>query len=146
MYVMVIVENDERFCVNVSTIPDAGNGLFARTLLAEGEQLEVIGVLVPAGSVSDVCTQYADHYKFRVGDLLLIPLGFGGMVNHSKHPNMEKVIDGQTVYLRTTRAIHPGEELFFTYREEFFKEGKREDSSCVGRQLWRDFGLSNHKI
>ena len=84
---MVIVENDERFCVNVSTIPDAGNGLFARTLLAEGEQLEVIGVLVPAGSVSDVCTRYADHYKFRVGDLLLIPLGFGGMVNHSKHPN-----------------------------------------------------------
>ena len=68
---MVIVENDERFCVNVSTIPDAGNGLFARTLLAEGEQLEVIGVLVPAGSVSDVCTRYADHYitparKFRI--------------------------------------------------------------------------------
>ncbi len=121
MHVMVIVENDERFCVNVSTIPDAGNGLFARTLLAEGEQLEVIGVLVPAGSVSDVCTRYADHYKFRVGDLLLIPLGFGGMVNHSKHPNMEKVIDGLTVYLRTTRAIHPGEELFFTYGEEFFK-------------------------
>ncbi|MGZ4847625.1 MAG: hypothetical protein ACXV3E_07570 [Halobacteriota archaeon] len=69
---MVIVENDERFCVNVSTIPDAGNGLFARTSLAEGEQLEVIGVLVPAGSVSDVCTRYADHYKFRVGDLLLV--------------------------------------------------------------------------
>ena len=36
-------------------------------------------------------------------------------------PNMEKVIDGLTVYLRTTRAIHPGEELFFTYGEEFFK-------------------------
>jgi len=52
---------------------------------------------------------------------LLIPLGFGGMVNHSKHPNMEKVIDGLTVYLRTTRAIHPGEELFFTYGEEFLK-------------------------
>jgi hypothetical protein len=64
---------------------------------------------------------YEQRTRLRVGDLLLIPLGFGGMVNHSKHPNMEKVIDGQTVYLRTTRTIHPGEELFFTYGEEFLK-------------------------
>ena len=94
--------------------------------------------------LSYVCGSYDKVFllgtlKFRVGDLLLIPPGFGGIVNHSKHPNMEKVIAGQIVYLRTTRAIHPGEELFFTYREEFFKEGKREASSCVGRQLWRDF-------
>jgi len=126
---MIICEKDERFCVNVSTIPDAGNGLFARTSLAAGERLEVIGVLVPARSVSDVCTGYADRYKFRAGDLLLIPLGFGGMVNHSKHANLEKVIDGQTVYLRTTRAIQPGEELFFAYGEEFFKVAKIDPDS-----------------
>ena len=117
-------ENDERFCVNVSTIPGAGNGLFARTFLAAGERLEVIGVLVAAGSLSDVCTRYADHYKFRVGELLLIPLGIGGMVNHSKQANLEKVIEGQTVYLRTTREVHAGEELFFTYGEAFFEVAK----------------------
>ena len=126
---MIIVENDERFYVNTSTIPGAGDGLFAKTFLAEGKRLEVIGVLVPAGSVSDVCTRYADCYKFRVGDLLLIPLGFGGMVNHSRNPNLKKVIDGQRVYLRTTRPIHPGEELFFTYGEEFFKVAKIDPDS-----------------
>jgi SET domain len=126
---MIIVENDEQFYVNTSTIPGAGDGLFAKTFLAEGVRLEVLGVLVPAGSVSDVCTRYADCYKFRVGDLLLIPLGFGGMVNHSRNPNLKKAIDGQRVYLRTTRPIHPGEELFFTYGEEFFKVAKIDPDS-----------------
>ena len=42
------------------------------------------------------------------------------MVNHSRNPNLEKVIDDQRVYLRTTRPIHPGEELFFTYGEGVF--------------------------
>jgi hypothetical protein len=118
---MTIVESDERFCVKTSTIPGAGHGLFAQTSLAEGDCLELIGVLVPAGSISDLCTRHADCYKFRVGDLLLIPTGFGAMVNHSRHPNFEKVIDGQKVYLRATRRIDPGEELFFTYGETFFQ-------------------------
>ena len=126
---MVIAEGDERFYVNTSTISGAGDGLFAKTFLAEGERLEVIGVLVPAGSVSDICTRYADCYKFRAGDLLLIPLGFGGMVNHSRNPNLKKVVDGQRVYLQTTRPIHPGEELFLTYGEGFFKVAEIDPDS-----------------
>jgi hypothetical protein len=126
---MIIAENDVRFCIDTSTLPMAGDGLFAKIFLAEGERLEVIGVLVLAESVSDVCTRYADCYKFRVRDLLLIPLGFGGMVNHSRNPNLEKAIDDQRVYLRTTRPIHPGEELFFTYGEEFFKVAKIDPDS-----------------
>jgi hypothetical protein len=126
---MVIIEEDERFYVNVSTIPAAGDGLFAKTFLAEGERLEVVGVLVPAGSVSDVCTRYADRYKFRVGELLLIPLGFGGMVNHSRNPNLKQVIDGERVYLQTTRPIRPGEELFSTYGDGFFKVAEIDPDS-----------------
>ncbi len=118
---ITIIENDDRFYVDVSTLPGAGNGLFARILLCEGDRLEVIGVLVPAGSASDVCTRYADPYKFRVGDLLLIPLGFGGMVNHSRRPNLEKVIEGDSVYLRATRTISAGEELTFQYGDRFFE-------------------------
>ncbi len=117
---MVPAENDDRFVISMSTMPNAGNGLFARRLLAEGERLEVIGVLVQAGSVADSCTRYADCYKFRVGEYLLIPVGFGGMVNHSTDPNMEKVIEGQTVFLQTNRVVQPGEELSFEYSATFF--------------------------
>ncbi len=118
---ITITENDDRFYVDVSTLPGAGNGLFARTPLDEGDRLEVIGVLVPAGSTSDACTRYADPHKFRVGDLLLIPLGYGGMVNHSQRPNMEKVIESHSVYLRATRTISAGEELTFQYGDRFFE-------------------------
>jgi hypothetical protein len=126
---VIINEIDDRFYVNTSTLPVAGSGLFARTFLAEGERLEVIGVFVPAGSVSDVCTRFADCYKFRVGHLLLIPLGFAGMVNHSRNPNLEKVIEDQSVYLRTTRPVDPGEELFFTYGDGFFDVTKIDPAS-----------------
>jgi uncharacterized protein len=126
---MTINESDERFYLDVSTIPGAGAGLFARIPLGKGDRLEVIGVLVPAGSLADVCTRFADRYKFRLDDLLLIPLCFGGMVNHSKNPNMEKVIEGQSVYLRTTRAISAGEELFFDYGVHFFEVTQTDPDS-----------------
>jgi hypothetical protein len=72
-------------------------------------------VRVRRESISDRCSHFADTHKFRNGDYLLIPLGYGGMVNHSAVPNMEKVFEGDRIYLQATRDIAPGEELFFTY-------------------------------
>jgi hypothetical protein len=108
-------EEDPRFLIDRSTVPGAGVGLFAREPLAEGDRLEVIGPLVRADSPSDVCTTYANRHKFRVRELLLIPLGYGGLVNYSDQPNMKKVIEGNRVYLEAIRPIERGEELFFVY-------------------------------
>lgn len=113
---MLVDETDDRFYVAESTLPEAGNGLFAKVALNEGDRFEVIGALVLRESISDLCSHYADEHKFRVGDYLLIPLGFGGMANHSVNPNLEKVFEGENrVFLRALRRIEPGEELFFTY-------------------------------
>jgi SET domain-containing protein len=115
---MIIAESDPRFYVADSAVPGAGRGLFARVSLAAGEDLPVVGVFIPANSTSDECTRYADEHKFRVGDSLLIPVGYGSMVNHSAHaPNMEKVLVGNAVHLRTLRPIAAGEELLFRYSE-----------------------------
>jgi SET domain-containing protein len=115
---MILIESDTRFYLANSAIPGAGGGLFARAPLAAGEELRVVGVVIPANTVSDECTRYADEYKFRAGDALLIPVGYGGMVNHSsKAPNMEKVVVGNSVYLRTLRPIAADEELLFCYSE-----------------------------
>src|SRR5690348_6966161 len=108
-------EADERFEVRPSTIPGAGLGVFARVELPAGAMLEVIGVLVRRESVADRCTHFADCHKFRVGDRLLIPVGYGGLVNHSTEPNLEKRIEGERVFLRALRPIAAGEELFFRY-------------------------------
>lgn len=115
---MIATESDPRFAISDSSIPGAGKGLFARIPLAAGERLRVIGLLIAANSVSDECTRYADAYKVRVGDHLLIPVGYGGLVNHSATaPNMEKVVEDREVYLQTLRPIDAGEELLFCYSE-----------------------------
>ena len=48
-------------------------------------------------------------------DLLLIPMGFGGMANHSLTPNLEKVFEGERVFLRLTQDVPADTEVFFTY-------------------------------
>ena len=113
---MIVDEVDQRFYVADSGIPGGGNGLFAKVPLAAGDRFEVIGVLIRRDSVTDRCTHFCDQHKFRIGDdLLLIPMGYGGMANHSASPNMEKVFEGDRVFLRMLRPIEPGEELFFSY-------------------------------
>lgn len=112
----VLDETDDRFAAGPSTVPGAGRGLFARVDLPAGATLAVVGVLVRRDSPADACTAFADHHKFRVGDdLLLIPTGFAGLVNHSPTPNLERLTDGDRVVFRTLRPVAAGEELFFRY-------------------------------
>ncbi len=112
---MLLDETDGRFCVKDSTLPGVGQGLFAKVPLPEGDRVEILGILIPSDSESDRCTRYADERKFRVGEALLIPVGFGAMVNHSANSNLEKVIEGEKLYLRLTRGVEAGEELFLCY-------------------------------
>ena len=113
---MLIDEPEDRFYVADSTIPDAGNGLFTRQAMRKGDRFEVIGVLVRRDSLSDKCTHFCDHHKFRIGeDLLLIPMGIGGMANHSLTPNLEKVFEGERLYLQLTEDVSADTEVFFTY-------------------------------
>lgn len=112
----LVDEPDGRFAAGPSTVAGAGRGLFARVDLPAGAVLEVVGVLVQRDSPADVCTHFADRHKLRVGDdLLLIPTGFGALVNHSAAPNLERLADGDRVFFRTLRPVAAGEELFFRY-------------------------------
>ena len=111
------METDERFYVGRSTVPEANEGLFAGVPLDRGDRLRMVGVLIPANSVSDRCTGYADPYKVRVGDSLLIPTGWGAKVNHRDEANVARIIDGGEVYLEALRPIAKDEEIFFRYSE-----------------------------
>jgi hypothetical protein len=113
---MIVNETDPRFYVAESAIEGGGNGLFAKVALAKGDRLAVIGVLIERDTETDKCTHFADQHKLRVGEeYLLIPLGYGGMINHSSTPNMEKVTEGTDLYMSALRDIEAGEELFFSY-------------------------------
>jgi hypothetical protein len=111
-------EEDDRFYVQRSNIPDAGDGLFARVPLESGARLAVVGMLVTPLSAADRCTRYADAYKYRINGALLIPLGFAAMVNHAPASNVEQIVEDGCLYLQTRRAIAADEELFLTYGED----------------------------
>ena len=114
---MILDERDERFYAAPSTVPGAGQGLFAGVPLKAGERLQMIGMLVPQGSASDRYTAFADEYKVRCGDYLLIPCGIAALANHSATPNLAKVIEGEAVFLELLRDVDAGEELCFAYSE-----------------------------
>lgn len=114
---MILDEPDLRFYAAPSTIPGVGQGLFARVALRAGDRLAVSGVLVRRHSASDDYTDFADEYKFRAGEYLLIPCGVAGMANHSSQPNLEKVVEGDAVFLELLRDVDAGEELCFAYSE-----------------------------
>jgi hypothetical protein len=114
---MILDERDDRFYAAPSTIAGAGQGLFARIPMKAGDRLEVIGVLVPKGSASDGYTAFADAYKLRCGDYLLIPCGIAALANHSAAPNMAKVADADAVFLELLRDVEAGEELCFGYSD-----------------------------
>jgi SET domain-containing protein len=112
---VILDEPDERFYAAPSTLPGAGRGLFARVPLQAGERLAVVGVLVRRDSAADRYTDFADEYKFRAADYLLIPCGVAGMANHSAQPNLEKVVEGDQIFLELLRDVAAGEELCFAY-------------------------------
>ena len=115
MLCIVLDERDDRVYVAASRIPGAGNGLFARVPIRAGDRLAVFGVTIPADSVADQCTRYADQYKYRVGNTLIIPVGYAAMVNHCAAPNLTKVMENGALYLEALRDIAADEELSFAY-------------------------------
>jgi hypothetical protein len=114
---VIIDDTDDRFSVGPSTIPGAGRGLFARAPMRAGDRLAVPGVLLRRGSSSDRCTSFADEYKFRAGDFVLLPCGLAALVNHSPRPNAMKVVEGEDVFLELIHDVKAGDEICFAYSD-----------------------------
>jgi len=76
----------------------AGQGLFARDDIPEGVDLGITHVVVDE-------------------EIMRTPLG--GFINHSDSPNCVKWVEdqewGQIYYMKTTKNINKGEELFLKY-------------------------------
>lgn len=136
-----IEETDERFTVGDSTIPGAGNGLFAVELIPKGEYLEIIGVQVDVAGISHLSTKYADRYKFAAEPSkqfqhAIIPIGYAAFVNQSPTPDQQNVAiahlpkdritrnpdAGQAVYM-AVRDIQPGEEILGNYNRSSGESG-----------------------
>ena len=126
---ILVEENDARFYLKESNIKNAGLGVFAKEDIKKDNFLEIIGVMVNINSLSDICTNYAKDYKFAANfenkfDRHIIPMGFGGMVNHTEDKNLQNVelrylrhsisnsAAGSAVYY-FIKDVKKDEEIFF---------------------------------
>lgn len=152
---MILVrEDDPRFYLSQSTLPNAGLGVFTNVNLKAGDFLEIVGIEVEEESDANRCTHYAHGYKFASGNKgrLIIPLGFAGMVNHAtdhQGQNMEleylprkktKNVNAGSAILRVIKPVKAGDELFHYYGRDLDKELKWKSealSQDVG-QDWRE--------
>lgn len=116
-----IEEKDLRFYISNSTQPNAGRGLFAAQSIKKGDQLEVIGVMVDRESVADICTSYANAFKFAADysdsyKKHLIPMGYGGIVNHANEKKDQNV---------EIRYVKKGQENICVYH--FIRDVKKDE-------------------
>ena len=154
----IVDETDNRFCIKTSTIPNAGLGCFTKEKVKKGDYLEVIGVLVRCQSAADHCTHYANRYKFAPREKFtcyIVPMGYGGMVNHTDDPKLQNVElrwvknlhkrsehAGEIVYM-ALRDIEEDEELLGNYGEAVGKEVRwcNENTRIFSQEqdVWQSF-------
>jgi hypothetical protein len=112
-----------------------------------GGFLEILGVMVKRGSPADVCTAYANNYKFgsKQDDEIwhIVPMGYAAIINHANTKEQQNceirnvrakvtkkkikankdffAYSGEAVYL-FTRDIEKDEELLGDYGHEWRKQ------------------------
>jgi len=143
---MIIEEKDKRFYLKDSLIENAGMGVFASTDINEGEILEVIGFKVEKDSLADICTRYANDYKFALPDpkFYIVPTGFAGMVNHTDDKNLQNVeiryAKDSTIYY-FIKKVKKDQEILGNYGEKWNKKLSEE----LAWQMFLDLELYNLK-
>lgn len=160
---IIVSEKDERFYISASSIKHGGKGLFAARDIEEGDHLEVVGVVVDRGSPADICTAYADSYKFAADYMgsytrHIVPMGYAAIVNHANEKSKQNVEirhiskDGRTMCVyQFIKPVRRGEEILANYGEEW--EEMLEWAKAANESLdegeeseWRSFlkqGLYN---
>src|SRR3990167_4871707 len=115
----LISEEDHRFYVKESTLPNAGMGCFTRVPLKPGDYLEVIGVYVSCNGPADKCTHYANRYKFAAKEnytCYIVPMGYGGMVNHANEPSQQNV-EIRWIKHMGKKSQHAGEIVYMVIKD-----------------------------
>lgn len=113
---------------------DKGRGVYTSQEIDADEIIEVCPVLVlPPHELSIIHKTSLHDYYFLWGveqNQCAIALGFGSLYNHKNPPNaiFEMDYDAQTIDIRSTRKIAPGDEITIDYHAG--DEG--------GLQLWFD--------
>lgn len=106
--------------ISVRRSPIHGYGVFADADLAAGDLIEECHII--EFSMSDAFINYKYDFKIDGQNVTCMPLGFGGIYNHSNSPNARFDYNEQTKLLvfTATQAIKRNEEIFIYYGKNWF--------------------------
>ena len=121
--------DEASFQIKKSSIPEAGNGLFAKVAIAKGEHIGYYEGKVLNDEEVDLdayCQSLyllwicKDHWIFGEGEYG----NYTQFINHSNRPNVELVTSTRwkTARFRTLRPIQANEELFFDYGDYYWEQ------------------------
>ena len=105
----------------VETYPGMGRGLYSTIPIAKGAIVEVSPVIpLTAADWKQIKNTTLEPYVFAWGEKCLtnaIPLGYGGLFNHSDDPNVSFWLNvpEQSITFRALRDIAVSEQLTIDY-------------------------------
>ena len=116
---------DKRLYISKSPLKGADWGVFADSFIPKGTTIEVARTLKLKNEHLFQEGNMLNDYVFKLDDKhSLIALGFGSLFNHNDKPHVSyKVTDGK-VYYFTLKDIHPNDEIFISYGENWWKNRK----------------------
>ena len=124
--------------VKTSTLKDAGKGVFATKSIPNGEIVELCPLIIDEtknvrnGTLRDYLFDgHAFDENSKLGNKLVMALGYGAMYNHSMTANCKYTFDfsNKIMMINATRDINPGEELFIYYGVPYWSTRQCADSS-----------------
>ena len=111
---MVLDELDPRFFAATSTIPGQARGCLHAWPFGRATGWPWWGCWCARDSEADRCTAFADEYKLRAGEFLLIPCGMAALANHSARAQSgRRWSKANRSSFNCRRDVEAGEELFF---------------------------------
>ena len=128
-----IKHSEKDFVVKPSSIPNAGNGLFAISKIQPGD---IVGFYT--GIYVDDETADKDHvdsdYVLKIADNCNVvgegpDASYTRFINHCPYPNTQFVIDEEKelAWVESLELIEKGEELFIDYGEEYWEQKEEND-------------------
>lgn len=113
---------DGRLYVDTSTLPNSGYGVFTRGFIPKNTVIEIAHTIhIPAEEREYMSTILKYDFSSPNGYDTLIAMGYGGIYNNHKEPNVDWISTDKTIVYKTNKDVQSGEELFVTYGSAYFE-------------------------
>ncbi len=112
--------------VGISTIPNAGLGMFANEDIRQGSLIESCPMLFvePAHlHVENPLWKYVFNSRCHYPNKTTVVFGYCSIYNHSEHPNVHYIQDCDRIMrLIAIQEIRRGEEMFINYGDHYWND------------------------